>query len=210
MPRCAICRKKFDYAFNKFEKVCSNLECKQAYLPTLLEEMEVIRQRAWKEKKAALRVEVPKKSNKVVLQAEINTLSREIDKRYGYLCIDCGKPFGKQTDASHFHNVGEVRLSNIRYNLHNVHSARSDCNQYHGGRKEGYYLGLVERYSQEYADWVKCDLRLLGGSKLSANDFVDKIALVRKIIRDMDDKLPFINGKVARDYYNGLIGIYEL
>jgi hypothetical protein len=208
MPRCAICRKKFDYAFNKFEKVCGDIECKKAYIPTLMADIDKIRQRAWKEKKGKLKLEVPKKSNKLVLQSEINALSREIDKRYGYLCIDCGKPFGAQTDASHFHNVGSNQ--SVRFNLHNVHSARSDCNQFHGGRKEGYYEGLAKRYGIEYADWVKCDLRLLGGSKLSANDLVDRIALVRRLIREMDDKLPFINGKVARDYYNGLIGIYEL
>lgn len=209
MPRCAICRKKFDYAFNKFEKVCGDVECKKSYLPTLLADMESIRQRAWKEKKSALRVEVPKKSNTLVLQSEINRLSRLIDAKFGYSCIDCGKPFGKQVDASHFHNVGSHQ--NVRFNLHNVHSARSDCNQYHGGRKVGYLKGLIERYGQTYADYVETDLRHVNCMKLSEADKVEKIALVRRIIREFPEMMISQNqsGKDIRDLLNNEIGIYN-
>jgi hypothetical protein len=206
MPRCKICRNPFEYAFNKFEKVCGEKACKLAYVPILMEEIKKKEQKAWNQRKKGLRIEVPKKSNTQKLQEEINRLSRVIDSKYHYNCIDCGKPFGKQVDASHFHNVGSHQAA--RFNLHNVHSSKSDCNQYHAGRKETYIIGLHERYGYEYAIFVRDELKLIEHPKLSDQDKIEKIALIRRILREIDEVLPFINGKVARDYYNGLIGIY--
>ena len=74
-----------------------------------------------KKNRDALKPVVKAKQYTNYLQNEINKLSRQIDESFGFGCIDCGKSFGKQQDASHFNDVGGN--NSIRYNLHNVHTA---------------------------------------------------------------------------------------
>jgi 5-methylcytosine-specific restriction endonuclease McrA len=80
------------------------------------------------------------------LQSNINKLARQIDVDFGYLCIDCSRPFGKQTDGAHFHSVGSH--PSVRFNLHNIHAARSDCNNFSEDHKLGYIDNLKARYGE--------------------------------------------------------------
>lgn len=161
-----------------------------------------------KKELAEMKIDTHSKEFKKALQNEINKLSRMIDARFNYItCIDCGKTFGKQIDAAHFHGRGAN--STLRYNLHNLHSAKSDCNQYSDTHKQGYEKGLEERYNKIYAEYVIEKLPLLYKEiHLSNVEVHEKLKLVRSIIRNFDT-YKFDNAISARNTLNNLIGIYK-
>lgn len=150
------------------------------------------------------------KENKAELQRQINLLARKIDEACEiFTCIDCGVRFGKQVDGGHFNSVGSN--ATLRYNLDNIHSQASNCNRngQGGGRQHDYYKGLVEKYGQEYADYVDIGLqnkyKYLG---LSEVEIYDKLKLVRKINRTFHTYV-ITDPLQARKMFNQIIGIYE-
>lgn len=147
-----------------------------------------------------------KKSQKNYLQDEINKLSKMIDKRHGYLtCIDCDKDM-KLTHAAHFHNV--QGNENLRYNLHNLHSARAHCNQYSSEHKVGYRKGLEERYGKEYRDFVEFEIRQKYPTiQLSTKEVQESLKTVRAIIRNFES-YKFKDAIHERGMFNKLINIY--
>ncbi len=155
-----------------------------------------------------MRADVYSKENKKLLQNEINKLSRMIDARFGFdTCIDCGRPYGKQTDAAHFHSKGAN--SSLRYNLDNLHSASSQCNQWSNVHLQGYEKGLSTRYGDEYAKYVIVELPTKYKEiHLTAKDISEKLKLVRKLIRDFET-MKFSSSLSARTILNQLMGIYK-
>lgn len=172
-----------------------------------------------KVKKMALKVSSPRKSlekaekNKDVpnrkkdLQKEINILSRKIDSYFNHKCIDCGNEFGKQTDAAHLHNVSGNE--NIRYNLHNLHSARSHCNRFSSEHKVGYRKGIKKRYGKEYLNYIDFEMpkkyNYLG---LLDSEVKEKLKIVRRLNRTFNT-FELKDGIQARNMFNNLIGIYK-
>jgi hypothetical protein len=178
-------------------------ECRMAHVEWSKEQL----RKRWRKEKKEKAPELNPTKYKGLLQAEINKLARMIDTRFNYLCIDCENPYGKQTDASHYHAVGGHE--NIRYNLNNIHSARSYCNRYLGGRHKQYGEGLVKRYGQSYFDYVDTQMGLQYKSvQLKANEIEAKLKIVRKIIREFDN-YELVDGIEARDMFNKIIGIYK-
>ena len=165
-------------------------------------------QRERKEFAKELLPTVYSKEYKADLQREINRLAKMIDAKFGFnTCIDCGKSFGKQTDAAHFNDVGGN--SSLRYNLHNIHSANSQCNKFSSKHHSGYELGLKQRYSEDYFNYVNTDIILkFKHVKLTPNEVVEKLAIVRKLIRDFDT-FQFTSAINARNVLNEIIGIYK-
>jgi len=169
--------------------------------------------------KASIKVSAPRLSlekaiktkaipnRKIDLQKDINKLSRLIDSKFNYKCIDCDNDFGKQTDAAHLHNVSGNE--NIRYNLHNLHSARSHCNRYSSEHKVGYRIGIEKRYGKEYLNYIKIEMPLkykyIG---LLDNEVKEKLKIVRKLIRDFET-FDLKDGIHARNIFNKIIGIYK-
>jgi hypothetical protein len=195
---CQSCGKKTN---KKVCNVCVGLVLK----PIKEAEKSKLLVKGTKEFKAA-KTEVKIGENRTELQRNINLLSRMIDARFGFnTCIDCGKPFGKQVDAAHFHNV--KGNEHIRFNLHNLHSAKSDCNQYSSEHKVGYKQGLEQRYSIDYLDQVEALKTEVKELKLNAVEIAEKLKLVRHIIRNFD-KYKFDNALIARNQFNKIIGIY--
>jgi len=147
------------------------------------------------------------KENKKYLQNEINKLARLIDAKFGYeTCICCHRGFGAQCDGCHYHSTGSN--ASLRYNLANIHSGSSYCNDYSNTHITGYKEGLATRYGIEYQDYVVNQLPLIYKEiHLSAHDIVEKLAIVRKIIRGLD-KVQFKDAIEARDVLNEQIGIY--
>lgn len=149
---------------------------------------------------------VHEKKYKALLQNEVNKLSRMIDAKFGYItCIDCGKPFGNQTDAAHFNGVGSNH--SIRYNLHNLHSSKSDCNQFSDKHKQGYTIGLKERYGESYLTLVEELPVRYKYIKVSAVEVVEKLKIVRSLVKNFDT-FKAENGIAMREMMNGIIGIY--
>lgn len=147
------------------------------------------------------------KKYKKSLQNEINKLSRMIDAKFGYVtCIDCGKPFGLQTDACHFNGVGSNH--SIRYNLHNLHSGKSDCNQFSDKHKQGYTIGLKERYGESYLALVEGLPLKYDYIKITPLEVFDKLKVVRGLIKHFDTYKAESSIEM-REVFNKIIGIYS-
>lgn len=160
----------------------------------------------WNKKKQELLPVVHEKKYKGLLQNEVNKLSRMIDAKFGYnTCIDCGKPFGAQIDACHYNGVGSN--NSIRYNLHNLHSGKSDCNQFSDKHKQGYTLGLAERYGQSYLTLVEELPIRYKYIKVTAVEVFEKLKTVRSLVKNFDT-FKAENSIAMREMMNGIIGIY--
>ena len=207
--RCKNCKEKFEAKYFNQKFCMEKDECIKAFSNQVQEDKEKAKQKKWNKEKTEKLPDLYPKKYKNFLQVEINKLSKMIDKKFGFVtCIDCGKDFGKQTDAGHFNSCGSNPT--IRYNLHNVHSQNSKCNQFDGGRRLEYYRGLVTRYGQKYADYVDTGLQkeftYIG---LSNQEVAEKLKVVRKIVRDFDT-FKFTSSLNARIQLNNLIGIYPV
>lgn len=67
-------------------------------------------------------------------------------------CICCGRPlgdgdFGGAFDAGHYRSTGSA--SHLRFNEHNCHAQRKQCNRYGAGRAVDYRIGLIGRIGLE-------------------------------------------------------------
>lgn len=212
MPRCKSCGVKFTPT--KFlQKFCmANEECTDAAIQFVLDNnrklVESKEKKDWNEKKKILKVNTHSKEYKKEFQDNINLLSRMIDLRFEYhTCIDCNKGYGPQQDAAHFHGRGSN--STLRYHLHNLHSANSHCNKFSDVHHVNYKIGLEKRYGKEYLQYVE-DLKInIKEIDLSNQDIVDKLKLVRSIIRNFDT-YKFESSLDARTQFNNLIGIYHI
>lgn len=198
--KCKICKETFTPQ-RPLQMVCG-YKCSHEYA-------KLQKQKAWaKERKERLPEVYPQKFRKT-LNTEIQKLSRMIDKKYGVIsCIDCSKPLPTKHDGGHFHTKGSN--ASIAWNLHNIHSQRSECNMpdIGGGRRLEYYDGLVSRYSQKYADYVRYDIiRLYPSINVSNKEVAEKINLVRKLTRNLHT-YSFKNPIDAREQMNQIIGIY--
>lgn len=201
LKKCKICRELFTPQ-RPLQMVCGIL-CANKYLAKRKEVKEKMERKELKE----LDIKVNDGKWKKTLQDEINKLSREIDKMFGNVtCIDCDKTFGNQIDAAHYHSRGEN--STLKYHLHNLHSARSDCNQYSAKHKQGYAEGLKSRYGLKYATFVIDELPpLIPYIKVTGKDAHEKLVIVRKLIRTLHT-FKFKDAIDAREKCNKIIGIY--
>ena len=199
---------------------CKNPNCKDKFKPRIflqkfcLEKDECIKmaveQKKGKllcEKVKEMKVNTHSKEHKKELQKEINLLARMIDAKFKHPCIDCcGRPYGKQIDGAHFHSVGSN--SSLRFNLHNIHSADSQCNNYSSAHLSGYEVGIKDRYGTEYLETLKGLPLKYKELKISNFEVYEKLAVVRKINRTFNT-YNIINGESARELFNKLIGIYN-
>lgn len=210
-PKCRKCGDRFVPMNNNLnQKHCLKKdECIAAHV--LLANQ--LREKTKKQQKAIARIQDQKVRNEVYskeyrkeLAVSCQKLARMIDQKFGHLCIDCGKPYGNQTDGGHFHSRGSN--ASLSYNLHNIHSQTSKCNQFDGGRRLEYYRGLVARYGQWYADYVDSYMvQEYPVIKLSNGDVWDKLCTVKRLIRNFDVYI-FTDGIHAREQMNTIIGIY--
>lgn len=194
------CGKEF-MAFNTLQKTC-NWQCALKYNAEVAEKKAA---QDWNKEKNVLRIDTHSKEYRNTLQAEINKLSRIIDAKFYSTCIDCGREFGKQVDAAHFHSRGAN--SSLRYNLHNLHSAASNCNQFSDTHKEGYLKGLEYRYGSEYRDLVLSLPQQYPEIKISNTEVVEKLKVVRMLIRT-HHTFKFDTAVEYREMFNKIIGIY--
>jgi len=211
MPKCPHCLIKFKPT-RFLQKNCEQTEeCRTHAIQTVLEKnrklAETKEKKDWEEKKKVLKVNTHSKEYKKEFQDNINLLSRMIDLRFEYhTCIDCDKGYGPQQDAAHFHGKGSN--STLRYHLHNLHSANSHCNRFSDVHHVNYKIGLEKRYGKEYLQYVEGLKINIKEIDLSNQDIVDKLKLVRNIIRNFDT-YKFESSLDARTLFNNLIGIYD-
>lgn len=205
-PKCRHCKERFVPKYFLQPFCLKDDACKVAAQEWAMAEVRKKADKDFKQWKEKMKPSVYSKKYKSQLQSEINKLARMIDMKFYDTCIDCGRPFGNQIDGSHYHNVGSH--NSTRWNLHNIHAAKSDCNQFHGGKKEGYSSGLAYRYGADYFQMVLSLPQEYSLIKLSENEVVEKLKIVRKLIRDFDT-FEFETASGARNILNNLIGIYK-
>ena len=206
--RCKNCKKNTQTPFCSVNclQEFSDTEKGKEYIERI--SLKVKREREKKERviRKELGIELYPNKNRSNLQKEINRLSKMIDAKCGYkTCICCHRNFGKQTDAAHYHSVGSNQT--LRFNLHNIHSANSYCNNYSNTHLSGYLVGLEARYGLEYRNMILSLPQVYKSLKLSAKDIHDKLLLVRSLIKNFDD-YQFKDGIEGRKLFNQLIGIY--
>tara|TARA_R110000868_G_scaffold160430_2_gene390054 strand:- start:16524 stop:17183 length:660 start_codon:yes stop_codon:yes gene_type:complete len=105
-------------------------------------------------------------------QREFNRFIRARDRRAGFSCICCDRPFeweriGGAVDAGHYRSTGSA--DHLRFDEDNCHAQRSDCNRFGAGRAVDYRIGLIRRIGSarvealearnETAKWTREGLR---------------------------------------------------
>ena len=83
-------------------------------------------------------------------QREFNGYIRARDQDHP--CICCGRPLGDGDvggafDAGHYRSTGSA--AHLRFNEHNCHAQRKQCNRYGAGRAVDYRIGLIGRIGLE-------------------------------------------------------------
>ena len=201
--KCKYCETLF-YPFKTTQVVC-NHHCAQLYAEEKRKKEE---QKEWKERKKKLSIDAHSKEHKNTLQNEINKLARMIDAHCGYnVCVDCDRVLDKQIHGAHYHNV--KGNENIRYNLLNIHSSRSECNKYDSEHKARYKVKISERYGEDFFNYLENELRLeYKEMHFSNKEIYNAIPIVRKLQRD----LKTITNKDSlsiRKMFNNIIGLYK-
>jgi len=205
MPRCKHCREKFVKKYFIQPYCLLKDECITAHKDWAKAEIE---KKANKEFDAKHKPSAKEPDNKKALQDGCNKLARMIDIKFWNCCIDCSLPFkdGKEQHGAHFSDVGGH--NSVRYNLHNIHAATSQCNKHSSKHKTGYRIGLEERYGKEYLKMVDELPSKYQYIKISSVELIDKVAIVRKLIRTFDT-FSFSSAIQAREQLNKTINIYE-
>lgn len=205
-PRtCKECKKKFKPRYSTIQPVCS-VRC------AILHSKKIERQ---KDKKRT--IELRKKlethsDHEEKLQKVVNAIAREIDK---YMpCISSRRTKGKM-NGGHYISVGAN--SSIRFNLHNIHKQTFSDNHFKSSNRDGYDVGLIDRYGHKYFDMVKYGLgRKYRDVKLTKEELKVAIKKAREVLKEFTDQdhcpgarfLPDDLMKM-RDYANKKIGIYK-
>jgi hypothetical protein len=205
MPRCLNknCREKFEQK-RFLQKYCDKKECQiEERTQLALKNLKGIKKKKFTE----MKVSAYSSKYKDELQKEINKLARMIDQKFYSTCIDCGRTLKDDVHGSHYHNVGGNE--NIRYNLHNIHASLGHCNVWSSGNKQGYQKGLIERYGEEYAEYIEFGIKEKYKSMhFSNNEIYEAIPVVRKSIRDFETFI-FNDTIQARDQLNQIINLYK-
>lgn len=217
MATCKQCKDKFipNYFLQKW--CLEKDECIKAFSNWVSEQNKKKIDKAMKKEKQAedekwkgVKVVVYEKENKEVLQNEINKLSKLIDASFGLTeCIDCGGYLDKeknQIDACHL--ISRKKNGTLKYNLHNLHSGHNHCNVYNESHESNYKKGLINRYGRDYLEMVESLPIKYKEIHLSSAELVEKIKLVRKVIRTFHT-YQLTDSAKARTLFNNLIGIYK-
>ena len=164
------------------------------------------REKELNDKVDEMRVNAHATKYKKALQDEINALSRKIDAKFGYGCIDCNRPFnGHQIDACHL--ISRGRNSTLKYHLHNLHSGHNHCNVWNTSHENNYKQGLLVRYGRQYLEMVESLPLKHKELHLTNKEVIEKLAIVRKINRTFDT-YQITSGDTARELFNSIINIY--
>lgn len=208
LPKCKYHKEKFipKYLFQKF--CLSDDECIKAFNEFVKAEKEKQRVKQWQKEKKVIEAKNKTLSDwQKELQKEINTIVRLIDKGSG--CISCG---GQTTPAGgHYHSTGSNR--SITFHLDNIHLQDFNCNNWKSANLHKYDLGIIERYGNDYWNYIKFYIpRLFPLLKMAKNDYSEKIKIARQIVKELQKADLTYSANVRlelRKKYNERLGIYN-
>jgi len=200
--KCVNCKEKFKPTSSS-NTACS-MKCAIEYSKNKVkaDKLKISRLETKKQRESIVGIPELKK----LLEAQINTICREIDKGSG--CISCG---GHTTPQSgHYHTVQSN--GSIRFNLFNVHLQDFNCNCAKGGNLHNYDLGLIKMYGKEYWEYVKFELpKLYPVLKLNKPELLEAIPKARELVKRLK-KANITHSSEQRirlrEEYNKFIGIY--
>jgi hypothetical protein len=139
------------------------------------------------------------------LQPIINEITRIID--FGQSCIATGN-FGKM-NGGHYVSVGANRTTAL--NLHNIHIQSFESNHHKSGDPIKYRLGLIERYGNNYFEYVQF-IQQHKALHLTKGDMIGlalKAAFIRnELKRNEQSKTPYERIEL-RNEINLKLGIYD-
>ena len=139
------------------------------------------------------------------LQPIINEIARIID--FGQSCIATGD-FGKM-NGGHYVSVGANRTTAL--NLHNIHIQSFASNHHKSGDPIKYRLGLIERYGNDYFEYVQY-IQQHKALHLTKGDMIElalKASFIRsELRRNEEQKTPYERIEL-RNQINLKLGIYD-
>jgi len=201
---CIECGNLFNQ-YNSLTRVCS-IECsiKNAKAKT---KKEVAKK--WQTEKKAIKEKLMTKSDyEKLLQKEINTIVRLIDKNS--FCHSTKKPLNDKFDAGHMFSVGANPT--IRFNLFNIYAQSVYANQYLSGDQINFLAVLSDVYGLKHKEYVLSLKSLYKLIKLSQDELKEKTLIARSIVKHLKIENKTYNSIERielRKKFNKMIGIYD-
>jgi len=209
MPKCQYHKTKFEAKYFNQKFCLSDDECIKAFNESVKIAIEKQKAKQWQKEKKEIKEKLMTKSDyEKLLQKEINTIVRLIDK--DFICISTGKPLNDKFDAGHFYSVGSN--PSLRFNLLNIYAQSVYANQYLSGDQINFINGIEENYGSGLKSIVlrlKKDYPIL---KLTQEELKEKITIARSIVKHLKLENKTYNSVQRielRRKFNKMIGIYE-
>ena len=212
MPKCDICKEKFTYRNNSFEKTCANKECMSEFaLKFLAKKREADAKKIrtdWNKQKREKLDELKTKSDyEKDLQTEINQIVKYLDASWP--CISSGKTTGKR-NSGHLWSVGSC--PSVRFHLMNVYNQSEYDNGYRGGNPLGYRDGIIKTFGLSHMEYVET-LKNHPALHLTIEEIKQAIKIARSIVKELKsaDKTYTTEERLElRRVYNSQIGLYHI
>ena len=208
MPRCKLCKSKFEAKIFLQKHCMENDECIRAEIDYKKEQKRKADQKAWnKRKKEGLEELKTKPEHLNDLQIIINAIAREIDKRSTCMMCRCVM---KKSNGCHYHSVGSK--PSLRFNLLNIWIGCESCNNYKGGNINGYDEVLIDSYGKDKWEVIKFDLpRNNARLSLSIPEIQELKPKCRAILKDLKagPQLTLSERWDKRLELNNKLGMYE-
>jgi hypothetical protein len=166
---------------------------------------EQIKKQNEERQKTKIELMSPDKYRAEHLQPIINEIARIID--FGQSCIATGD-FGKM-NGGHYVSVGANRTTAL--NLHNIHIQSFASNHHKSGDPIKYRLGLIERYGNDYFEYVQY-IQQHKALHLTKGDMITialKAASIRNELKRNEEQKTPIERIELRNQINLRLGIYD-
>lgn len=161
----------------------------------------------WRNKKKALKKTLQTKSEvEKILQKEINTIVRLLDK--GHECISSGRSLGKSYDAGHLYTT--KANPTIRFHLMNIFAQSVHDNQHLSGNELQYFIRLKEVFGEDVQEEI-LKLKQIPPLHLTKEDVRDVIPIARGIIKwlKLQNRKFTLEERISlRREFNKKLGIY--
>ena len=170
--KCKVCKKPFTKTMTT-QRVCS-LKC-------ALELTRIEREAKEKKSNRLARINIRTRSEWLKLaQAQVNKFVRFRD---GNLCISCGRVHQGQIHAGHYLSVGA--RPELRFELDNIHSQCSACNNYLSGNITLYRINLIKKIGLERVEWLEGPH---DAKKYTIEELQDIIKVYKLKIKELDKR----------------------
>ena len=142
MPRCKLCKDKFEPKVFLQKYCLGSVDCINAAITENREKIIKKQKREWNVEKRERKEKLKSNQDHVKeLQVIFNTFIRTRDKDKP--CISCGEELKGKFDAGHYFSAGGN--PSVRFHEDNVHGQCVYCNQHKHGNLHNYYKALVKK-----------------------------------------------------------------